>query len=299
MKPQEDPMSNPLRPIVLALTALAAVSAAAAGQERVRSFELADGFTVLSPNEGSGNTIVFRGPDGTFLVDTMADSISTDLMAALDGLGIDDIRYIANTHWHQNHLGGNDRFSETAVVLGAANLRSRIQEDQTLEFLVQQTFPALPEPFWPTVTFSDRVSLHFNDQTIEIMHVKGHTDSDAIVYWPEAGVAATGDLWRPEGWIAPDLDTGGSIQGVEAALASFLEQLAPEAVIVPGHGRPGTVPELREYVEGLRITIDYVRVAMDAGRDLRQIIDEMPPEVADRFGGAAARFIEAAYRGGE
>ncbi len=299
MKPQENPLSNPLRPFVLSLTALAALSTATAGQDRIRSFELADGFTVLSPNEGSGNTIVFRGGDGTFLVDTMADSISTDLVAALGDLGVDDVRYVANTHWHQNHLGGNDRFSETAVVLGPGTLRSRIQEDQTLEFLVQQTFPALPEPFWPTVTFSDRVSLHFNGQTIEILHVRGHTDSDAIVYWPEAGVAATGDLWRPEGWIAPDLDTGGSLQGVEAALASFLELLPDDVTIVPGHGRPGTVEELRSYVEGLRLTIDYVRVATDAGRDLRQIIDEMPPEIANRFGRSAARFIEAAYRGGE
>ena len=299
MKPQENPVSNPLRPFLLSSMALAALVTAASGQDRIRVFELTDGFTVLSPNEGSGNTIVFRGPDGTFLVDTMADSISADFVAALEDLGVDDVRYVANTHWHQNHLGGNDRFSETTVILGPRNLRTRIQDDQTLEFLVRQTFPALPEQFWPTVTFTDGVSLHLNGERIEIMHVEGHTDSDAIVYWPGAGVAATGDLWTPAGWIAPDLDTGGSLSGVEAALSAFLESLPEDVVIVPGHGRPGTTAELRAYVEGLRLTIDYVRQATDAGRDLRQIIDEMPPEVSDRLGRSAARLLEAAYRGGE
>ena len=291
-------MGNPGRPLAFALAALVTAAAPLAAQERIRVSELADGFTLLSPNEGSGNTIVFRGTDGTFLVDTMADSISADLAAVLDRLGIDDVRYVANTHWHQNHLGGNDRFSGSAVVVGPATLRTRLQEDQRLEFLVQQTFPALPEAFWPTVTFSDRVSLHLNGRTIEILHVRGHTDSDAIVFWPEVGIAAVGDLWRPGGWIAPDLDTGGSLSGVEEALGTFVERLPDDAVIVPGHGPPGTTAELREYVHGLRLTIDYVRQAMDAGRDLRQIIDEVPPDIADRLRGAAPRLLEAAYRGG-
>jgi glyoxylase-like metal-dependent hydrolase (beta-lactamase superfamily II) len=265
-------------------------------QERIRVVDLRERFTVLSPNEGSGNTIVFRGADGTFLVDTMADSISGELMDALGSLGVDDVRYVANTHWHQNHLGGNDRFSETAVVMGPEALRTRLQSDQTLEFLVDQTFPALPETFWPTVTFREGVSLHFNDERIEITHVKGHTDSDAIVFWPQSRVAATGDLWRPGGWMVPDLDTGGSLSGVEAALGALLERIPDDTVIVPGHGPPGSVGDLAAYVAGIRATIDYVRSAMDAGRDLSQIIDEVPPEVAEALGGSTARMLEAAYR---
>ncbi|MDX1395859.1 MAG: MBL fold metallo-hydrolase [Gemmatimonadota bacterium] len=267
-------------------------------QREIREQRIGDAFTVLSPDEGSGNTIVFRGTDGTFLVDTMADSISTDLLAALDGLGVDDVRYIANTHWHQNHLGGNDDLSPTAVVIGPATLRARLQTDQTLEFLVDQTFPALPEPFWPSVTYDDAVALHFNDERIEIVHVRAHTDSDAIVVWPESRVAATGDLWTPTGWMVPDIDTGGSLAGVATALTTLLERLPADAVIVPGHGRPGTRDELARYVSVVQATVDYVRLAMDAGRDLRQIIDEAPPDVTDPLGAAAPRMLEAAYRGG-
>ncbi len=292
-------MSNPFRTSGLAIVFLCVGFASqdrAEAQERIHVLPLRDGFTLLSPNEGSGNTIIFRGKDGTFLVDTMADSISRELMAALDELGVDDVRYVANTHWHQNHLGGNDRFSGTAVVIGPERLRTRLQSEQTLEFLVAETFPALPESFWPTVTFGDRVALHFNGESIEITHVRAHTDSDAIVLWPESRVVATGDLWTPDGWIAPDLDTGGSLGGVEAALGALLERLPEGTVIVPGHGRPGTVEELAAYVDGLRATLDYVRLAMDAGRDLSQIVDEVPPEVADVLGRSAARMLEAAYR---
>jgi len=290
-------VSNPSRMLAFLLVAVALPGGVDA-QERISVSSLRDGFTVLSPYEGSGNTIVFRGEDGTFLVDTMADSISSDLMAALDALGVDDVRYVANTHWHQNHLGGNDRFSGTAVVIGPERLRTRLQSEQTLEFLVAETFPALPEPFWPTVTFGDRVALHFNGERVEITHVRGHTDSDAIILWPESRVVATGDLWTPDGWIAPDLDTGGSLGGVEVALSGLLERLPEGTVIVPGHGRPGTVEELAAYVEGLRATIDYVRLAMDAGRDLSQIVDEVPPELADVLGRSTARMLEAAYRSG-
>ncbi|MDH3735117.1 MAG: MBL fold metallo-hydrolase [Gemmatimonadota bacterium] len=282
----------------IGLTALLALSAHPTpleAQERIRVGELQAGFTVLYANEGSGNTIVFRGEDGTFLVDTMADSVSSDLARALDGLGVDDVRYVANTHWHQNHLGGNDRFSDSAVILGSEALRTRLQSEQRLEFLVDQTFPALPEAFWPTVTFDDAVSVHFNGEAIEILHLPGHTDSDAVVVWPRSAVAATGDLWTPGGWIAPDIDTGGSLVRVEAVLRELAARLPPEVKIVPGHGRPGTLEELRDYVEGLRLTNEYVRVATDAGRDLSQIIDEVPGEVADRLGPSTARLLEASY----
>lgn len=285
-----------LCPAVAAVAILLTPAPDAHAQERIRVADPAPGFTVLYPAEGSGNTILFRGEDGTFVVDTMADSISADLEKTLEALGVDDVRYVANTHWHQNHVGGNDRFSETAVVLGPENLRARLQSDQRLEFLVEATFPALPEPYWPSVTFDDAVSLHFNGERIEIVHVRGHTDSDAIVIWPESAVAATGDLWTPRGWIAPDIDTGGSLARVESALARLIETLPANVTIVPGHGPPGTLEDLRRYVEGLRLMNEYVRVATDAGRDLRQIVDEVPPEVADRFGPSTARMLEAAYR---
>ncbi len=286
--------------LVATATWIAVWPNSATAQNRITVHELSESLTMLSPNEGSGNTLIYRGLEGSVLVDTMADSISTDFMQALTELGVDDVRYVFNTHWHQNHLGGNNHFSGTATIVAPTNLRSRIQEDQVLTFLVRDTFSALPEAYWPTLTFDDEIQVHFNLDGEEIIawHVQGHTDSDAIIYFPGQAIAATGDLWTPGGgMIMSDIDTGGSLWGVLEALDGLLEILAPNTQIMPGHGRIATVPELRAYRDGLSAALTWIAGEMESGSTIEQIQASTPPEAAQVFmGRGAERFIEAAVR---
>jgi len=269
----------------------------ASAQIEIKSQKLSDKITVLSPSEGSGNTIIFKGPDGVLLIDTMADSIGNQLNAQLTNLSSLDIRYIFNTHWHHNHLSGNARYSDKAVIFGAPETRGRLAAPQTLKFIVQETFPRLPEAAWPKVIFPDSMSLFFNGEEVRAWHVRGHTDTDVIVYLTGSKIVATGDLFAGGRLILCDLDTGGNMIGVANALADLLRRIAPDATIVPGHGAVSKVSDLQAYVAGLQTTIDFVRREAQAGRQLADIQAlPVPPAAAPLLGQNPKRAIEAIYR---
>jgi cyclase len=259
--------------------------------------ELTERVTVLMPDERSGNTILLQGPKGALLIDTMADTLAVELLSTLDDLDVGPVRYVFNTHWHQNHLGANDALSETATIIGSANLRTRLQSPQRLEFLVQETFPALPSAFQPTVTFTDSISVYFNGEEVRAWHVQGHTDSDVIIYLTGSGVVATGDLWSQFGPFMTDLDTGGSLWGVAAALQMLIDRLPEDVIIVPGHTPPTNMAAMRQYQDGLLATLQHVQQGKEAGLSAAEIYARpLPPTVEQFVGRSGARVIEAAFR---
>jgi glyoxylase-like metal-dependent hydrolase (beta-lactamase superfamily II) len=83
----------------------------------------------------------------------------------------------------------------------------------------------------PTVTFDQQLTLYRGNRRIEVRYLgRGHTRGDAIVYLPDDGIVATGDLV-----VAPiPLAFGAFIGDWIAALAQLRALNA--RVIVPGHG---------------------------------------------------------------
>ena len=271
--------------------------ASASAQIQIRSQVLGDRITILTPSEGSGNTIIFKGADDVLLIDTMADSIADQLNRALGGLNALNVRYIFNTHWHHNHTSGNIRFSDRATIFGAPTTRARLAVPQTLKFIVQETFPRLPEKAWPTTIFPDSMVLHYNGEEIRAWHVRGHTDTDVIVYLTGQKLVATGDLYATGRFILCDLDTGGNMLAVADALSGVLKRIPNDAMIVPGHGAPSRVADLQAYVQALEALIDMVRREKQAGRALEEIQKLAPPSAALSFMGRnPAKAFEAVYR---
>ena len=264
---------------------------------RIEVLRLDGATAVLMPSERSSNTIVWSGPEGIVIVDDMADTLASELDAALGVETVRRTRFVFNTHWHQNHTGGNGLFTGHATVLAPTRLRKRLMEDQRLEFLVQQTFYRLPPVAWPNTTFDDSVTVHINRAQVKAWHVRGHTDSDVIIYLTGPNVLALGDLYAPQGWILPDLDTGGSVLGIVEALALALTVAPDNAVVVPGHGAMSTMSEVRAYYEGLVASIAFVREARGRGATLEQIQAMEPSGAARRFlGSSPDRMVEAVYR---
>lgn len=53
-------------------------------------------------------------------------------------------------------------------------------QEQTNAFA---TTPARPKQAWPVITFDKSLTLHFNDETIKILHLPNeHTDGDSIIF---------------------------------------------------------------------------------------------------------------------
>lgn len=280
----------------LGFLVLASLPGAAPAQVSIRIHPVNDRVTLLLPNEGSGTTIAVRGPEGTFLVDTMDDTVTTHLVRTLADLGVRDVRFVVNTHWHHNHLGGNARFPE-ATILGTDEMRRRLSLPQPLRFLVQRTYPARDSADHPRQSFQDTTTIVFNGEPVRLRHVRGHTNTDVIVHFPISGVVALGDLWSARGWIPADLDTGGNMYGVLEALSAVLRDLPPETVVVAGHGPPGTMADLERYVVRLRLTIDIVREHQASGRSLADVLAlTLPADLQEWLGPRGGRMLEAIYR---
>jgi glyoxylase-like metal-dependent hydrolase (beta-lactamase superfamily II) len=131
--------------------------------------------------------------------------------------------------------------------------------------------PAEPEAL-PVITFDHDVSVHLNGEDVRALHFPaGHTDGDAIIFFPRANVVHMGDDYVRYGFPFIDVDAGGSIEGMIKACEAVLARMPPDVKVIPGHGDLSNLTELREYVGMLKETSAAVSKALKAGKTLEQM----------------------------
>ena len=69
-----------------------------------------------------GNIAVSTGPDGALLVDDEYAALTPIVRAALAVLRTPPVKVVANTHWHDDHTGGNEAFAgDGALIIAQEN----------------------------------------------------------------------------------------------------------------------------------------------------------------------------------
>jgi cyclase len=227
-----------------------------------------------------GNVTVSLGADGVLLVDDEFAPLADKIRAALKGLGGTEqpVRFVINTHYHFDHTGGNLPFAQGGAVLIAQDkLRARLLTGGTIGnggSISREMKPAEAGAL-PQVTFDHELSVHLNGEDIRVEHYpNAHTDGDSIVFFPKAGVVAMGDIYVRYGFPFIDIKGGGTIQGMIGACEDVLKGLPADARIVPGHGEPASIDDLRSYLAMLRQTSARVVSALKAGKSLEQMKKE-------------------------
>lgn len=283
---------------MMAVFLLAAAVPAAAQQPapaEVRVERVAPGVAVLFGR--GGNVGLSFGDDGNVLIDDQYAPMSEPIAAAVRSVNGDPVRFVVNTHWHGDHTGGNEYFGRSGTVIVAHdNVRLRMSMDQVVR---GEAVPPSPAGALPIVTFSDDLTFHLNGDDIRVHHVEhAHTDGDALVYWTRANVLHMGDVYFKGMLPFIDLDSGGSIDGVLAAIDQALEIANDSTVVIPGHGPLATRAELAAYRDLLHGMKAQVADAIAAGRTLDEI---KALRIADRYGRAddfisPDYFIETLFR---
>jgi glyoxylase-like metal-dependent hydrolase (beta-lactamase superfamily II) len=269
----------------------AALAQAQAPQEvKVETEEVAPGVYVLYGR--GGNIGVSAGADGVFLIDDQYANMTAPVEAALAKLAPTPPRFVINTHWHGDHTGGNENLAARgSVIVAHDNVRARMSAEQFSEFF-QRATPPSPAAALPVVTFSDNLSLHVNGDELRGVHVaQAHTDGDVFIHFRKANVIHTGDLVFHAMYPFVDLDSGGSVAGVIAAVDRMLALADDRTRIIPGHGRVTDRKGLEEYRKLLVTTRERMRERVRAGRTLDQVLAEKP--FADFDGTLAWQFITA------
>jgi glyoxylase-like metal-dependent hydrolase (beta-lactamase superfamily II) len=267
-------------------------------QIQLQSIQVADNIFMVAG--GGGNIGVCFGDDDVLLVDTQFGELHEKVIAEVSKLSDGPIRYVVNTHWHYDHVGGNERIAEAgAVIVAHEKTRQRMMVEQVHPSL-QVTIPPYPPQALPVTTFNDSLRLHVNGEDIHLTHIaNAHSDADVIIYFTNADVIHTGDLVFARGFPFIDVPHDGSVEGMIAAANRLLEMIHPETKIIPGHGPLATPSDLREYRDMLVAVRDRVAGLIEEGKTLEEIQAAEPTaEFNDGWdqGMSSEQFVDCVYR---
>lgn len=236
-----------------------------------------------------GNIGVTAGDDGLLIVDDQFAPLADKIRAALREIHPGELSFVLNTHWHGDHTGSNAIFGREATIIAHENVRTRLSTEQTIRG--NKTPPSPPEAL-PVVTFEESVSVHFNGEEIELVHLPaGHTDGDSAIFFRGSNVAHLGDHYFAGRFPFVDLESGGSVEGMARNIGTVLGMIDEDTKIVPGHGPLSSKSDLETYHRMLVDTIDTVKTAKAAGRSLEEIQKAGFSDAWDDWG---AGFINAA-----
>ena len=225
-----------------------------------------------------GNVAVSAGQDGVLMVDAQFAPASEEIVALVGSISEKPIRFLVNTHHHEDHTGGNkNMIAYGTVVLSTENARNRMMQEEKNKFDKEQgaVLDKLVDDLnksgdkekavakakekgkemsafvpskntYPMITFSEDMTFHYNGEKVMVFHIhNAHTDGDALVYFTQSNVLHTGDVFFNGRYPYIDLKNGGDYDGYVKALSQILNIIDDETKVIPGHGELGNKANMK------------------------------------------------------
>jgi len=240
-----------------------------------------------------GNAAIIDAGGKTIIVDTfMTDVAAMELRSTAERLTGNQVYLAVNSHWHDDHTGGNQVFADVPIVSTTTTMERVIENsardivawqaeiDESLRNLEKaadggdETAAKRLDGMRHYRRFTDNFILTLPDllndgrliiegeRRVEIeTRGKGHTVSDTFVWLPDERTMISGDLcWNG---IHPRMH-----DGFPSAWADYTEGLlAMDPLhVIPGHGPPGDAAALRDLPEYFR-AVETLIGEVEAGAD--------------------------------
>lgn len=244
-------LSTSISPVrgIIAILGLSILPVATFAQDfdavQITTVPVRDGIYML---QGSGGNIgVSVGADGAFIVDDQFAPLTDKIEAAIAELTDQPVNFVVNTHFHYDHTDGNENLGRAgAYIVAHDNARRRMESTQVLaNGRVQEAYDNVG---LPKITFFDVMRFYFNGNTVELVNTgDGHTDGDAQVYFRDANVIHTGDMFVRYGLPFIDGNNGGTLDGMIEALWKLDGLIDDDTIIIPGHGQLADRQDLRDF----------------------------------------------------
>ncbi len=222
--------------------------------------------------EGQGGNIgISVGEDGIVMIDSQFAPLTPKILTAIKAISNKPIKFLINTHWHHDHVGGNENIkNEGAITVAHDNVRKRMSVDQFDKYR-NRTTKASPTKL-PLVSFSDNITFHMNGEDIMVFHVdNAHTDGDAMIYFTNSNVLHMGDTYFQGKYPFIDLATGGSVNGYINAAKRALMLIDDDTKIIPGHRNLSNKKELTAYLTMLETLKTRVLAEIKKGKTEEEV----------------------------
>jgi cyclase len=228
-----------------------------------------------------GNVGVYVTPEGVILVDDMFYRNADDIVAKVATVTDQPIVYVLNTHQHDDHAGGNAKLLEIANVIAQENVHINLSDIKQPYY---EDTPGTPIGL-PNITFADNLTLHLGGKEVRAHYFgRGHTNGDAIIYFPAERVIHTGDMFlarspaaaaaavgKPPGRnIYVDYVQGGSFLAWTGTLDGALR--LDFDTIIPGHGPVTTRADLAQFNDDVAAMRGRVGELIRSGASKQQVV---------------------------
>jgi cyclase len=279
---------------------------------------IADGIFVAQPKLDGGagcNAGIIDLGDQTLIFDPfLTPQAATELLTVAEAVTTSPVKRVINSHYHLDHIGGNQSFPATTAIIAtsrtrelilaqaaqqltarleqgaqrlaewekqATSARKSVEKQDAQQALAQWRFLQAALPTWqfrlPTITFDQRLVFYGRQRQIELLtYGDGHSQGDAILYLPTEKIIFMGDLLSIQ--HHPALSDGDP--GELPRILDLVNRLQPQ-ILVPGHGPVGTLSDLQvmqQYLASITETaLTELAFQTDAGVDVNQRISQLRP----------------------
>lgn len=282
---------------------------------------IAEGVFVAQPTLESGaacNAGIIDLGDQTIIFDSfLTPQAAAELLTVAEAISTSPIKLVVNSHYHSDHIGGNQVFSEATNIVATsvtrtlmlehlaqqlttyqekgtqrlvelekqvAGARKPAEKQEAQQALAQWRFLQQALPTWqvrlPNMTFDQRLLLYGRDRQVELLtYGGGHSQSDVILYLPAEKIAFMGDLLSVQ--CHPSLTDGDP--GELPRILDLVNRLQPQ-ILVPGHGPIGSrldIQMMQQYLATMTETaLTELAFQTDVGVDVDKRISQLRPSAA-------------------
>ena len=180
------------------------------------SQQLTENLFVLKSTRSNTNVGIFIGDKSILLIDPVVGKANNDkLVSAIKKLSDKPIKYVINTHGHNDHVGANSFYIE----LGASVISN-----------TNGQFYSNQDP----ITSKDIYSIDMGNEKLDLLHFTSHTTGDVIINFHKNNAIFMGDTYMHDAY--PHAYAGGSI-GQFKVINKTLSLSNELTILVTAHGR--------------------------------------------------------------
>lgn len=225
-----------------------------------------------------GNVAAYVTAQGVILIDDKFEQDHDEILAKLQTVTNQPIKYVLNTHQHGDHTGGNAKMLGSAEIIIQKNARAN---------MVAGNMPGVPR-----VSFTDETEVFLGGKEVRAHYFgRGHTNGDAAIYFPDLRVVHTGDLCVTSGTPFIDYSAGASAKEWTGTIDKILAW--DFDTVIPGHGPVSKRADLINFRNNFEKMRDRVSGLIRDGKGREDVTKMLATEFGWQPSSLGARQIDS------